>query len=497
MRKRRQSGCRPCLDQLDDRCLLSGYSPISSSGYTPAQITSAYGLNALTFTSSTGSTVKGDGTGETIALIEMYNDPNIQSDLKTFDAKYGLPNPTLTVVNQAGSQTNSGWAEEESMDVEWAHAIAPGAKILVVEAAPSNSQTQELQNLLNAVNTARNTAGVVAVSMSWGFNEMPNESSYDSYFTTPSGHTGITFIASSGDSGTVEYPSASPNVVSVGGTTLNLSSSGTYGSEAAWFSGGGGYSMFELEPGYQRSVQQTGQRSTPDVAFDADPNTGAEVYSTPPGSSQGSWQVVGGTSLGAPSWAGLIAIVDQGRALAGKGSLDGPTQTLPALYAAPSTSFHSVSSTSSLGGEFPFGVFEGFGGFAYSFGFGFGLGLGFGFGPGQTGSTTTGATANTSTGLGSPNGSALINDLVSSTLTTPLTTSGTSGGSSNGSGSGTAPTNPTQPTEPTKPTKPTKPTGGGTKHPVKHVARTVTVHGRKLAAQGQSTPTKKLTVHIK
>ncbi len=327
------------------RCLLSGFSPLSASGYTPSQITSAYGLNAITFTSSTGSTVKGDGTGETIALIEMYNDPNLQSDLETFDAKYSLPNPTLTVVNQAGSQTDSGWAVEESLDVEWAHAIAPGANILVVEAAPSGSQTQELQNLLNAVNTARNTAGVVAVSMSWGFNEMPNESSYDSYFTTPAGHAGITFIAASGDNGTVEYPSASPNVLSVGGTTLNLSSSGTYGSETAWIDSGGGYSQYEPEPSYQESVQQTGMRSTPDVAFDGDPNTGVEVYSTAPGSSDGSWQVVGGTSLGAPAWAGIIAIVDQGRALAGGSSLDGPTQTLPSLYAAASTDFNPVSAS--------------------------------------------------------------------------------------------------------------------------------------------------------
>jgi subtilase family serine protease len=485
MRKRRQSGLRPHLDELDDRCLLSGFSPVLTSGYAPAQITSAYGLNAITFTSSSGTTVKGNGAGETIALIEMYHDPNIQSDLNTFDAKYGLPNTTLTVVNQAGSQTDSGWAEEESMDVEWGHAIAPGANILVVEAAPSYSGTQELQNLLNAVNAARNTPGVVAVSMSWGFNEMPNESSYDSYFTTPAGHSGITFIASSGDSGMVEYPSASPNVLSVGGTTLNQSSSGTYGSEAAWYSSGGGYSMFEREPSYQRSVQQTGQRCTPDVAFDADPNTGVEVYSTPPGSSQGSWQVVGGTSLGAPSWAGIIAIVDQGRALAGKGSLDGPSQTLPALYAAPSTTFHAVSASSS--GGFFFGGFGGFGGFSYSFGFGFGFAFGFGPGSGSSGGTTIGATANTETGLGTPNGSALINDLVSSTLTTPLTTSGTSGGS--GSGSGQAPASPTAPT------KPTKPTGGRTKHPPTHGTRTATLHGRKLVEQGPRSPTKTLAVH--
>ena len=207
------------------------------------------------------------------------------------------------------------------------------------------SQTQELQNLLTAVNAARNTPGVVAVSMSWGFNEMPNESSYDSYFTTPAGHTGITFIAASGDDGGVEYPSASPNVLSVGGTTLNLSGSGTYGSETAWIDSGGGYSQYEPEPSYQESVQQTGMRSTPDVAFDGDPNTGVEVYATAPGSSQGSWQVVGGTSLGAPAWAGIIAIVDQGRALEGMSSLDGPTQTLPSLYAAARADFNSVAAS--------------------------------------------------------------------------------------------------------------------------------------------------------
>jgi len=465
--------------------LLSGYSPVSSSGYTPAQIALAYGLNAFTFTSSTGSTVKGDGSGETIAVIEMDNDPNIQSDLKTFDAKYGLPDPTLTVVNQAGKQTDAGWALEESLDVEWAHAIAPAANILVVEAAPANSQTQELQNLLNAVNTARNTAGVVAISMSWGFNEMANESSYDSYFTTPSGHTPITFIAASGDNGTVEYPSASPNVLSVGGTSLNLDSAGTYVSETAWTASGGGYSRFEPEPSFQRTVQQTGTRSTPDVAFDADPNSGVEVYSTAPGSSQGSWQVVGGTSVGAPAWAGIIAIVDQGRALSGKSSLDGPTQTLPALYAAPSTTFHAVSSSSPdfpYGNDgFSFGGFAPFGGFSYAvgYGYGFGFGFGFGYGSGSSGGTTSGATANTATGLGSPNGSSLVNDLVSSTLTTPLSTSGSSGST---------------PTAPTAPTQPTKPTGHGSKHPAKHghaTKHTVTVHGRKLVAQGKGTTVKR------
>ena len=469
MRNRRQR-LRPILDQLDDRCLLSGYSPPSTSGYTPSQISSAYGLNAITFTSSSGSTITGNGSGETIALIEMYSDPNIQSDLSTFDLKYNLPSASLSVVNQAGSQTDSGWAQEQALVVEWAHAIAPGANILLVEAAPSNSQTQELQNLLNAVNVARNTAGVVAVSMSWGFNEMPNESSYDSYFTTPSGHAGVTFIATSGDDGTVEYPATSPNVVSVGGTTLNLSSSGAYSSESAWIDSGGGYSQYESEPSYQESIQQTGLRSTPDVAFDGSPNTGVEVYSTDPTTGQGSWQVVGGTSVGAPAWAGIIAIVDQGRAISGKGSLDGPKQTLPSLYAAPSTSFHSASSSPSgpFGGGFPPGGF-------FPFGDSVGVGV-----DSSTGTITTGASANTSTGLGSPNGSSLIDELVTSTLTTPLT----SGGGST--------------------TSPTKATAHHAKHHKKKthahdIKRTKThastLRDRGLVKQGESKATTTLVVH--
>jgi hypothetical protein len=387
--RRRTRRTLPVLDQLDDRCLLSGY--------TPAEITSAYGLNAITFTSSTGSTIKGDGSGQTIALIEEYHDPNIRSDLKTFDRKYHLPQPSLTVVNQAGNKTSSSWALEEAMDVEYAHAIAPGARILVVEAAPSSSQTQELQNQLNAVNTARNTKGVVAISMSWGYHELSNEASYDRYFTTPPEHTGITFIASSGDLGFAEYPASSPNVLSVGGTSLDLTSSGSYQSEAAWFYSGGSYSPYEPEPSYQSSVQTSGQRATPDVAFDADQSTGVAVYDTSPRSGKGTWQVYAGTSLGAPAWAGIIAIVDQGRALAGKGSLDGPTQTLPALYALPSSDFRSVRPFSRWGGLSSW--------LSYLFGSG-----------------SDGATANIATGRGSPNGRPLIADLVAST-TSPLTTS--------------------------------------------------------------------------
>jgi len=453
---RRARRALPFPDQLDDRCLLSGYTWPQPAGYTPAQVTSAYGLNAIAFQSSAGTTVKGDGSGETIALIEEYHDANIQSDLKTFDTKYDLPDPSLTVVNQAGNQTNNSWALEESLDVEWAHAIAPGAAILVVEAAPSNSQAQELLNQLNAVNTARNTAGVVAISMSWGYNEMSNEASYDHYFTTPSGHTGITFIASSGDLGFAEYPAASPNVLSVGGTSLYVTSSGSYQSETAWFFSGGSYSPYESEPSYQRSVQTTGRRSTPDVAFDADESTGVEIYETSTQSGKGSWQVSGGTSLGAPAWAGIIAIVDQGRALAGKGSLDGPTQTLPSLYALPANDFHSVSSDE---------AFLGLGGLSSLLGDLFG-------------SDYKGATANIATGLGSPNGPSLIENLVTSTTTAkPQITSA-------GSPSASSPKSLTAPRKSTR--------SGSTHHQIGQHGQTTRrtrvrlspVAGRRLVARG-------------
>ena len=277
--------------------------------------------------------VKGDGTGETIALIEAYHDPSITSDLKTFDATFGLPDPSMTVVDQAGQASDDGWALEESLDVEWAHAIAPGANILVVEAS-----SQSLPALVTAVNTARNTPGVVAISMSWGFTEFRKETAYNSIFTTPSGHTGITFVAASGDNGVAggpEWPSTAPTVVAVGGTSLYVDNAGNYQLELPWADSGGGYSRIEPEPGFQRSVQGTGGKSTPDVAFDGDPNTGVLVYQTSIETGLGSWEIVGGTSLGTPAWAAIIAVADQGRGLAGKGSLDGGTQTLPALYALP------------------------------------------------------------------------------------------------------------------------------------------------------------------
>ncbi len=302
--RRRRRNMFPTWDHLDGRCLLAGMSP--------AELTAAYGLNAITFRAANGSAVKGDGAGETIALIEAYHDPTLASDLHTYDQAYHLPNPTLTVDNLAEFSIDQGWGLEESLDVEIAHAIAPAANLLVVEASSAT-----LGGLVAAVNLARNSPGVVAISMSWGFGEFRQEASYNNTFTTPGGHQGITFVAASGDSGPgagPEWPSISPTVLAVGGTTLNVSSSGAYQSESAWNGSSGGYSRFIAEPEYQRSVQRTGRRSTPDVSFVGDPGTGVSVYQTSPLFGEGSWYVVGGTSVGAPAWAAMIAIADQGRA---------------------------------------------------------------------------------------------------------------------------------------------------------------------------------------
>ncbi|MHB1555936.1 MAG: S53 family peptidase, partial [Isosphaeraceae bacterium] len=365
---------RPELHQLDRRCLLS-----TVAGLTPSQLTSAYGLNGISFPTSSGQTVPGNGAGQTIALIEMYHDPNLASDLSTFDQRFGLPDPSLNVINQAGNQVDSSWGQEESLDVEVAHAVAPAASIVVVEAAPGITNDQMLQNLMTAVRTASLTPGVTVVSMSWGFNEFPGETQYDSYFTTP----GVTYIAASGDTASVDYPAASPDVLSVGGTTLNLGASGAYVSESAWYDSGGGYSLYEAEPSYQMSVQASGMRSTPDVAFDGDPNTGLQVYFTPPSGqtvgqwaqSQGSWATFGGTSLGAPAWAGLIAIVNQGRLLTGKPSLTGPEQTLPSLYALAANSYHAVAPTT-ITSPWTGGGFAGWGGFGNWSGYDGGNGIG-------------------------------------------------------------------------------------------------------------------------
>ena len=215
---------------------------------------------------------------------------------------------------------------------------------MVVEAASDSAP-----DLMNAVNYARRQSGVSVVSMSWGSTEFRGEQNFDQFFTTPAGHNGVTFIAASGDSGSkggAQWPAASPNVVGVGGTTLVVDGQGNIISETAWSGSGGGRSVLVAEPQYQASAQLTGKRTTPDIALDGDPNTGVPVYIVGPLYGMGYWLTLGGTSLSAQLFAGVMAVADQGRAFEGANTLDGPSQTLPYLYAASSSDFRDITAGS-------------------------------------------------------------------------------------------------------------------------------------------------------
>jgi subtilase family serine protease len=195
-----------------------------------------------------------------------------------------------------------------SLDVEWAHAIAPKAKILLVEA-----KTQSGANLLSAVDYATGRKDVTAVSMSWGGGEFSDQLSYDTHLT-PKANPSTIFFAASGDYGAgTSWPASSPNVIGVGGTTVKLSSKGALVSETAWTGSGGGVSSYEKEPAYQKTYsipKAGGMRAVPDVAYNADPSSGFSVYYSGgklSGTTNG-WYVVGGTSAGAPQWAAISAL---------------------------------------------------------------------------------------------------------------------------------------------------------------------------------------------
>jgi uncharacterized repeat protein (TIGR03803 family) len=267
----------------------TGFVPASGgpTGYTPAQMRRAYGVDQLNTT----------GQGQVIAIVDAYGSPTIQSDLDTFCQTLGIPSTTVQVYYPQGQPVpNSDWATETSLDVEWAHAIAPGATIVLIA-----TQTNGNSDLFAGVDFATST-GASQVSLSWGESEYPTETSSDFHFNVP----GVTFFASSGDGGAgVIYPACSPSVVGVGGTTVNLDSSGNIISETAWSGSGGGPSVYETVPSYQSGWWSGPGRGVPDVAYDADPNTGVPIFMTGAG-----WIQIGGTSIGAPQWAALCALAN-------------------------------------------------------------------------------------------------------------------------------------------------------------------------------------------
>jgi subtilase family serine protease len=301
------------------------------TGLSPAAIQSVYHLSGLTPTS-------GAGAGQVIAVVDAFHDPHARSDLNTFSSQYHYPAlSACSSLSQTGAcfkqvepasgtpRVNSRWVLEESLDIEWAHAEAPAAKIVLVEAS-----TSSLTNLFNAV-VAANKLNPTEVSLSWGGGEFSSETSFDADLA----HAGTFYTVSSGDSGHgAQYPAASPKAVAVGGTTLNGcagTSCAGFTSETAWSGSGGGASAVEPIPGYQSGytgpvsgastiAALTGsKRGIPDVSFEANPNTGVSIFDSTSVQGQSGWFTVGGTSIGAPNWAGILAA----GAAAGKTALQG------------------------------------------------------------------------------------------------------------------------------------------------------------------------------
>ena len=260
-------------------------------GISPDQIKKIYNLP------------KTGGHG-TIAIIDAYNDTTMEKDLAVFDKAFNLPDCTTKNgcfeqhLMASKTSSNSGWAGETSLDVEWAHAIAPNARILLVEA-----KTPSGANLLGAIDYAASRADVVAVSMSWGGDETVEEKTLDLHFISKSG---AVFFASSGDDGWgASWPAASSNVVSVGGTSLSFKSDGSLNKEIAWSGSGGGVSAYETQPDFQKNYsipKANGKRAIPDVSYNADPQSGFSVYDNK------KWYVVGGTSAAAPQWAAIQSL---------------------------------------------------------------------------------------------------------------------------------------------------------------------------------------------
>jgi subtilase family serine protease len=277
---------------------------------TPASLACVYGLTAYVAGCSPAVVTENPAGGSrALAIVDSYDDPNAAADLAAFDLQFGIPAANFQVVYATGAKPpvdpTGGWELEESLDIEWAHAMAPNAALFLVEAA-SNKKA----DLLTAVSVASALvaqAGGGEVSMSWGTAESPKEAASESYFATP----GVVYFASSGDSPGALWPSVSPSVVSSGGTTVSRNpTTGAFQLEVAWASTGSGPSAYFPIPSYQSSVAAIvgKNRGTPDLAFDADPHTGVWIYDSYPlrGVSSATWHIVGGTSIAAPSLAGIV-----------------------------------------------------------------------------------------------------------------------------------------------------------------------------------------------
>jgi hypothetical protein len=340
-------------------------------GFFPGTVRTAYGFNNFPTFAVNGQQVPADGTGQTIAIVDAFDDPNIQGDLANFDSTFGLQDPpSFNIIGQTGGVRPTNTAPpatnspefETTLDVEWAHAIAPGANILLVEA--NSTSTSDLDQ---AALTAATYPGVSVVSIS--YDHQPGNSdniNNPAFLSAP----GVTFVSSAGDNGVFQYPWGGPGDLIVGGTQLSVNTDNSYLSENTWFNNNGstsggiypnppaGVPIAPL-PSWQAAqgvAYGAANRVGPDVAYAA---TNFAVYdSYDYGADQsvqnsGSWTTGFGTSFGAPQWAALIAIANQGRALElpGRGPLNGLDPTLPMLYSLSPDDFHRIPASNDANGH--------------------------------------------------------------------------------------------------------------------------------------------------
>ncbi len=349
---------------------------------SPIQINTAYGVTAYNKAQLAANSSYKPGLGVTVEILEELNDPDLPADIAAFSTQYGLPqmdglsvngvkDPTFTQVNDTAlGSVGSGigsTSEEAALDLEMVHEIAPYASIIMVDTPGNGNAATQISNLskgaLYATTlTTTTTTPIVALSMSYGENDASSETANDTYYQQISAK-GIAVAISAGDSGVTSYPAASDYVTAVGGTSLYLSSvKGNYGYETAWGgltgagAGGGGVSKYETTPTFQSSNGVTSangvtltKRATPDVSLVADPETGVSVYDSADATANGgAWTVVGGTSAAAPLFAGMEALMQQGRIANGLSTLNSvqidslmyDTYTSPSLYA---QTFHDVT----------------------------------------------------------------------------------------------------------------------------------------------------------
>jgi subtilase family serine protease len=322
---------------VDPNAVVAGAKATGISGtFTPADLYAHYSIPGTTGVPINGSTAGNGGAGTTIAIVDAPGSSTITADLKAFNTRFGLPQltsctststalgaacaasttPYFTIIDQSGGKTNAGWAGEIALDVEWAHAFAPKANILLVIAKSSS-----IADMVSAAALAAQQANVVAVSMSFGAIEFASETFYDTTFKNAIANQGVVFLASTGDAGdwgsNKSYPAASTYVTAVGGTAIKTTG------ETAWSLGGGGPAIYQKMPSYQSTYQTTagiqlaGKLSTnvattgpvigalramPDVSFNADPTNSPVLVVN-----GGKLQAVGGTSESAPLWAGVVA----------------------------------------------------------------------------------------------------------------------------------------------------------------------------------------------